>query len=267
MLVARFADLAEYDACRAQVQSSQRNRLNSYIHVAGRWTARAENPDAMSGRLARWLSQLQQIDARMAGWSRFGMRYRSVVPRRVTMPPDRTELRDWIAENPVFATRQGRKATIAHSIGAGTPDDTANYRSFSLQSGDEEFPTWFRNQIGLTWLPHRDSPGELTAAVQAIVLASATAWNCAWAGAMPGDFAAEARNGVFSKFCSGWMVYLDRTRAARLTLPKGIAVEHLPDGAVLVTTVPNEIFDPGRVEHRTAAEHLQAALNALPGFV
>jgi len=63
------------------------------------------------------------------------------------------------------------------------------------------------------------------------------------------------------------MVYLDRTRAARLALPKGIAVEHLPDGAVLVTTVPNEIFDPGRVEHRTAAEHLQAALNALPGFV
>jgi hypothetical protein len=239
--------------------------LNSHIHVAGRWKARAENPDAISGRLARWLSQLQQIDARLAGWARFGMRHRSVVPRMVTMPPDRAELRDWIAENPVFATRQGRKATIAHAIDAGTPDDSANYRSFSLQSGDEEFPIWFRNQIGLTWLPHSDSPGELTAAVQAIVLATATAWDCKWAGAMPGDFAAAARKGVFSKFRSGWMVYLDPTRAARLAPPKSIAVEHLPDGAVLLTTVPGEIFDHRRAEHRTAAEHLQAALNALPG--
>ncbi len=239
--------------------------MNSHIHVAGRWKARPENPDVISGRLARWLSRLQQIDARMTGWSRLGMRHRSVVPRIVTTPPDRAELRDWIAENPVFATRQGRKATIAHSIDAGTPDAAANYRFFSLQSGDEEFPIGFRNQIGLTWLPHRESPRELTAAVQAIVLATATAWDCEWAGAMPGDFAAEARKGAFSKFRSGWMVYLDRTRASRLAPPKGIAVERLPDGAVLLTTVPSEIFDPTRAEHRTAAEHLQAALNALPG--
>jgi hypothetical protein len=61
------------------------------------------------------------------------------------------------------------------------------------------------------------------------------------------------------------MVYLDRTRAAPLAPPKGIAVEHLPDGAVLLTTVRGEIFDHRRAEHRTAAEHLQAALNALPG--
>jgi hypothetical protein len=247
------------------MQSSQGNQLYSHIHVAGRWKVRAENPDAISGRLARWLSQLQQIDGRMTGWSRFGMRHRSVVPRMVTMPPDRAELRDWIAENPVFATRQGRKATIAHSINAGTPDDTANYRCISLQSGDEECPIGFRNQIGLTWLPRRDSPKELTAAVQAIVLATATAWDCEWAGAMPGDFAPPARKGAFSEFRSGWMVYLDRTRAARLAPPKGIAVEHLPDGAALLTTVPSEIFDPARAEHRTAAEHLQAALNALPG--
>lgn len=240
--------------------------MASYIHVAGRWKARTESPDAIAGRLALWLSRLQHIDAGMKGWSRYGMRHPSVVPAMVTMPPDRAELRDWIAENPVFATREGRKATIAHAIDAGTPDDTANHRSFSLQSGDEEFPVWLRNRVGVTWFPPRDSPEELIATVRAIVLATAAAWDCEWAGAMPGDFAPDARKGIFSKHRSGWMVYLDRACAARLVLPQDIAVEHVPDGAVLLTTVPNEIYDVRRAEHRTAAERLQVAMNAMPSF-
>lgn len=64
----------------------------------------------IAARLARFFEELADSDPMFGHWIRVGTRrHYSVVPAAVTLPPDEIELRTWIDENPVFASREGRK--------------------------------------------------------------------------------------------------------------------------------------------------------------
>jgi Immunity protein 52 len=236
--------------------------LANYIHIAGRWGTRPEDLGTIARRLARWLTQLREIELRLGRWRRRGLRHRSVVPSIVTMPPDEAELLAWIAENPVFKAQDGRKVTIGHTIDARTPADAAFSGSFTLSAGNGDSRGLHAN-IGITWFPPRPHEEELIGIVRAVVLATAAAWDCEWVGAMPGTYAAHDPGAPLPKILSGWMVYLDETRAARFAPPEGIMIDQLPREAVLLTTAPGEVFDDRNEAHRSAAAHLQAVLNQL----
>jgi hypothetical protein len=237
--------------------------VDSYVNITARWNTRPESPEEIAERLARWLSRLVEIDPLLGTWARGGMRHRSIVPRLVTMPPNRSELRDWVAENPSFEAKEGRKQTIGHSIEAWSPHDALPSNHFWITASSETSPSWLGNKMGITWYPPRDDVQELSGVVSAVVLATGTAWDCEWAGASPGDFGERQPDSPLPKFQSGWMVYLGHALAARLTKPEGIAIEHLPNGAVLLTTVSNAIFDHHNTEHWSAARRLHVALNQL----
>jgi hypothetical protein len=68
----------------------------------------------IAARLARFFQGLADSDPMFGRWVRTGARrHHSVVPAAVTKPPDETELRAWIDENPVFESAEGRKKRSA----------------------------------------------------------------------------------------------------------------------------------------------------------
>lgn len=104
---------------------------------------------------------------------------------------------------------------------------------------------------------------DLVAFVQTIVSAAATIFDCDWAAANPGNYREDARrpDAPRVRYRSGWTVYLDQSLAVRLPRPEGIETETLPNGGILLTTVPDRLFDYDREDHRSAARRLQKALD------
>jgi hypothetical protein len=239
--------------------------MTSYIDVTGRWKSRPEGSDALGGRLARWFASLADIDPLFSHWIRGGMRHRSVVPQIVTLPPDVTQFRDWIAENPVFETREGRKQQVGYSINAMTRRTDPIRANLWLSASGKQSPDRFDNRIGITLFPPVDETQKLIALVRATLLASATAWDCDWAGVAAGEYggAGHQPGAPLPRFQSGWMVYLDQTLAGHLRKPEDIVAERLASGAILLTSVSDAIFDRRNAIHLTAARRLQTALDPL----
>lgn len=236
-----------------------------YIDISGRWKPRLENPDAVAGRLAYLLVGLSRIDPLFSGWTRGGMRHRSVVPRLVTSPPKAAELADWLAENPVFESRQGRKKNIGYTIHAETPRDKPIHVSLWLNANLTQSPECIANQIAINLFATGDGLKNSITLVRYALVTLAMAWDCDWVGAAAGDYSETRRQpaALPPRYQSGWMVYLDRTRASRLRKPKDIIVEMLPSGAVLLTSVTAALFDRHNSTHRAAAQRLQVVLAPL----
>ncbi|HLH13085.1 MAG TPA: hypothetical protein VKV77_14565 [Methylovirgula sp.] len=108
---------------------------------------------------------------------------------------------------------------------------------FLLRVNTEGPPSFYLDPIGIHWFPPPGKVQDLIAIVRAVVLATATAWDCEWAGAQPGDYARRPLEKTFSKIRS--------------------------NGAVLLTTVQSEIFSNEIAGHHSAAKRLQTALNRL----
>ena len=60
--------------------------MENYFEVSGLWCARPEECDAVARRLAGFLARLCEIDPLFSHWLRGGLRHRSKVPLRVTLP-------------------------------------------------------------------------------------------------------------------------------------------------------------------------------------
>lgn len=195
------------------------------------------------------------------------MRNRSVVPHMIeSLSLNLAELRDWVAENPSFASREGYKQEIGFHLHARTPQETGLFADFWLWASHSQSPGWFDNRIGITLYPIEGVETKiLITLTRAVLLASAAIWDCEWAAVAPGDYT-RVRIGpgkLWAKFKSGWMVYLDKTRADQIPEPEDIRVERLPTGAILLTAIEREIFDRSNLIHRAAARRIQTSLAPL----
>jgi len=238
-----------------------------FIDIVGSWGARSENPDTIAKRLARWFAALTEIDPLFEHWKRGGMRNRSVVPQMIeSLPPNVAELRDWVAENPSFGSRDGYKQELGFRVHARTPQETGLFADFWLWTSHTQSPGWFDNRISVTFYPiERSETSYLITLTRAALLASAATWDCEWVAVAPGNYSNVrlAPGKLPEKFASGWMVYLDKTHADKMLEPEDITVERLDAGAVRRTAIKKEIFDRSNLIHRAAARRIQAALAPL----
>jgi hypothetical protein len=230
-----------------------------------------ETEDASAVRLAHCLRGLEAINPLFSSWIRCGKRHRSTVPRIVTSPPDEAELRAWICEGTEFESRDGRKHKIGYAIEALTPKDKPVRAHFWVSS--EPAPWWLLNRLGLTIfagtgyaaLADPRNSENLTALLRGALLTVATTWKCKWAGVTPGGWPTHEQpyGDPLVQYQSGWMIYLDAARAARIDDPQDIECERLADGAMLLTAVRTEIFDGHNPVHRDASIRIQTALAPL----
>ena len=215
-----------------------------------------EDSASTAARLAATLSQLETISPSFRGWHRQGIRNRSAVPLLITMPPQITELRNWVDENRTYDKRDGRKAHVGYMLSANvceTQDFSADFRL--LDQFDDGY-TWVIKKFVLTVNVPKVSPERLCRIVRPGLLALVMAWDPEWAAVAPG-------NAVFLNYPGGWMVYLDRERAERIVEPRDVVVEKLQNGGVLLTAT-EELFDVcANAAHQAAANRIQDALAPL----
>lgn len=239
------------------------------IGIVGHLKPEWDDPDTIAARLSRVLQGLAELGPTFNDWVRIGnRRHCSSVPALISMPPKRTELRTWIEESAVFGSREGRKKTVGYSVRAMTPDHNPLYADFWLNFVPEQ--SWFGHRVGITILsgvgspPVEDNQALITLLRHALLTAAST-WDCDWAGVLPGDYRWHERppEKKLVKYQSGWMVYLDAERAAKIGPPHDVAVERMADGAMLLTAVPDTKFNRDNPNHMAAALRIQMALDLL----
>jgi hypothetical protein len=244
------------------------------VAIVGQLKPRSEDPDALAARLSICFARLSELDPLFSGWVRGGMRHRSAVPRVVTLPPNIAELRTWMAENSIFSSRDGYKHLIGYSIRARTPASNSFRTDFWLSCLPSDH--WLGNRIGVTVSDGQVqsqptataiSPNALRDIFREALTIVGTAWECEWAAVMPGDFRSKGEHAseISIKYHSGWMIYLDQSLAHDVGSLDKIDVSELPNKAMLITSVPDERFNPYNPIHRTAAERVQTALRSLNG--
>ncbi len=243
------------------------------IAIVGHYKPGWEDADTIAARLSGIFERLEGLDVMFSRWRRIGARrHSSGVPAFVTIPPDRTELRSWIEEGLIVGSREGRKKTIGYAIGARTPNENPLCADFRLSFEPEGW--WFVHRIGITIFSGSGFPSvlddagnhvALIALLHRVLLITATAWDCDWAGVSPGDYLRSQRSPktLLVKYQSGWMVYLDAARASHIIPPEDVAVERLADGAMLLTGAADAIFNGHNPNHRAAAQRIQTALEPL----
>jgi hypothetical protein len=163
-----------------------------------------------------FFKELADGDPMFGGWIRAGSRrHYSAVPAAVTMPPDETELGTWIDENPVFGSREGRKKRVGHWLKAITPEQSPLRVDFWLSFQPEKW--WSAHRMGVTIfsgagpsspLDDNTGPQSLAALLRRVVVVTGSAWDCDWAGVMPGRYPFEndpIRKRGPLKYESGWI--------------------------------------------------------------
>ncbi len=200
------------------------------IAVVGHLKPGREDAGKIAARLGGLFGRLAGIDPMFSHWRRVGVRrHRSSVPAFITLPPERTELRSWIEEGVIFASREGRKKSVGYAIGARTLAQNPVCADFWLSFEPEEW--WFAHRIGITIFSGSGAPSLLEdpannraviALLRRVLLITATVWECDWAGVMPGNYRPRLRlpGPIPIKYESGWMVYLDAARAAHVLPPR-----------------------------------------------
>jgi hypothetical protein len=243
------------------------------IAIVGHLKPGWEDAGTIADRLGRLFGSFAGIDPMFSRWRRVGARrHRSAVPAFISIPPDPTELRSWIEEGAVFGSRDGRKQTVGYAIHARTPAQNPVRAGFWLSFLPEDW--WFGHRVGITIFSGPgspsvlDQPGNQEAAIallRRVLLVTATAWECDWAGVRPGNYRPRLQlpGPIPIKYESGWMVYLGAARATLIVPPRDVAVERLADGAVLFTAATDAIFNGSNPNHIAAALRIQIALEPL----
>lgn len=232
--------------------------------------------EAIAERLARYLESIAALNPLYCRWMPSDTRrHRSVVPGTLTWLPDETELRTWVNESAIFESRSGRKQHVGYNIHLLTPEDDPIRVDFWLTVDFTDSSWWFLNRVGITffvargniWVElHRGGQNPIGFARRAL-LDLGTSWDCDWAAACRGDFrwggGERPSNAQLPRYRSGWMVYLDRVRAARVREVQDIRVDKLPNGGALFTSTSDAIFDVGKANHWAGALRLHEALSPL----
>lgn len=246
------------------------------IAIVGHLKPGWEDAGVIATRLGRMFAGLAVVDPMFTRLRRIGARrHCSAVPTFITIPPDQTELRSWIEEGVVFGSRKGYKKTVGYTLQARTPAQNPVRADFWLSFEPEEW--WFGHRIGITIFSgagsasELDDPGNHTALIallRRVLLITATAWDCDWAGVMPGNYRPrlQLRGPVLVKYQSGWIVYLDAKHATQIVPPQDVAIERLAGGAMLLTAATDSIFNGRNPNHLAAALRIQAALEPLNEF-
>jgi hypothetical protein len=244
------------------------------VAITGQLKLQPGKPENIAERLGRYLESVADFDPQFYRWIRQGTRrHRSAVPAAVTMPPDAAELSSWIAESAKFESRNGRKQHVGYALRVLTPEDNRVRADFWLTVDFTESAWWFLNRVGVTFFQESGgsraterNPQDTVGFFRQAILNLATIWDCDWAAVREGDFRWDDErpaNVPLPRYRSGWIVYLDPSLAAGIAEPQDVPVERLANGAVLLTAVTNNVFNPHDPIHRAAAQRIQAALAPL----
>jgi hypothetical protein len=246
-----------------------------YVALEGRLGTPFANAEAIAERLAHHLESIAALHSPFRRWKPSDTRrHRSAVPATLTWPPDQIELRTWVKESAIFESRSGRKQHVGYDIHIRTWESDPIRADFWLRVDFTEGAWWFFNRIGVTffvdrediWVAlHRDGKNPF-AFIQHGLLDLGAIWDCDWAGVYGGDYRRPGErpaNNSPPRYKSGWMVYLDQARAARVGNVEDVRVEKLANGGALFTTATDAIFDHEKAHHMAAAIRLQAALGPL----
>ena len=238
--------------------------MENYFDVQGYWESRHENPDELARRLALHLESLVPIDPLFKHWARDGFRNRSIVPREITLPARHSELCDWIAENPVYVARDGRKACLGHSIHARTASEGEPLAMLYLTSRPDNRQSFLDCRMRLTVMTPKGDPWSLRRVAKPMLLALAAAWDVAWAGVATSIFSEKGHQPgqAIPTYQAGWMVYLDEGHARRIADPGDVRVERQPNGGLLLIAT-DEMFSHRNQIHRAAARRIERALAPL----
>jgi hypothetical protein len=246
-----------------------------YLALEGQLGIPFANAEAIAERLARYFESIAALNPLYRRWMPSDTRrHRSAVPATLTRPPNKAELRTWIDESSIFESRKGRKQHVGYDIHVLMPEGDQIRVDFWLRVDFTEGAWWFFNRVGVTFFVdrghiwatlHRDGQNPI-AFVQHRLLDLGTIWDCDWAGVFGGDYrwpGERPPNVELQQYKSGWMIYLDQARAARVGEVKDMHVEKLANGGVVFTTVTDALFDHRRANHWAAALRLQGALAPL----
>jgi hypothetical protein len=246
-----------------------------YVALEGQLGTPFANAEAVAECLAHHLESIAALHPLFRRWKPSDTRrHRSAVPATLTWPPDQTELRTWVNESAIFESRSGRKQHVGYNIHILTQEGDPIRADFWLRVDFTEGAWWFFNRVGVTffvdrediWVAlHRDGQNP-SAFIQRGLLDLGAIWDCDWAGVYGGDYrwpGERPANASPPRYKSGWMVYLDQARAARVGEAEDVCVEKLTNGGALFTTVTDALFDSRNANHWAAALRLQVALAPL----
>lgn len=251
--------------------------MNNYIGLEGQLGTPLADSQAISERLSHCLQGIASLNPLFTNWVPHDTRrHRSALPATLSWPPQQAELCALVNEGAIFESRKGRKAHVGYDVNLWTPKNDPIQANFWLRVDFTDGAWWFLNRTGITffvprggniWVELQRSGQNPIAFSRQALINLGTTWDCDWAAVYQGDFrwggGPRPANVPLPRYRSGWMVYLDQTRADLVSDIQDIHVYRLPSGGSLFTSVPDAIFDVYKANHWAAALRLQTALSPL----
>lgn len=246
------------------------------------WRARGENPQECAKRLARMLSGLAGAHPALGSW--FGpvddkvfkeAHDRGLDVRRMDfprepfcrMPPDVAELAHIIAD--AVAMKDVPHVPwpeLGYYFAASNGKMSGEFSNFLIRAGASSTFNDSINSIDFIFGGPGRGSGDLVAAstLPKLVSTIVSAWCPDWAALGPLDYKPPCwtRENPYARPWGGWMVYLARPWADKVTPPRTVAAEHTPDGGWFMQAT-DEQFSLDNPTHVARADAIDAAMQPI----
>ncbi len=233
--------------------------INSY------WGPRRQSPAEIASILRTMLDTLAAIDSLFSNWTFVGE------TRAVPLDQLHHQGLTSLLGHQVFTADDGEPIPSYGYLFSAYTGLRTDPRTLTLSghAGGYMPSRSFTNVVRLeTRPPARDNEALLELdPLKAAMLAVVAAWDVTWASVYPAELVSSwAKPAGRPTFDLAWVTYLSPRFAPMIVPPRGVFVEHTPQGGIVLIATRDR-FDVGNELHLAAARRIATALepvNALP---
>jgi hypothetical protein len=230
-------------------------------HLIVRWAQRREPLSVCASRFSRMLEGLGAVHATLSDWRRQAQSRATAYKPFCAIPPRLDELEEILLRGRHFASASGELAPdLGYTVAAWNGLDQPQALSIQLHVGSYE-PRLYPNEVALEGLRQENRQFVRGATLKRVLLTIAECWEADWG--MIGNWGHEGctldPEGRPLLPYGGWLTYLSRELADKMSPPRDVHSEQMPDGGLFML-VSEEPFDATNPIHVARLDAIQKSL-------